>query len=129
MPQDHPKRRISDSEEDVGEKPVSRELFYTILTGVKDHNVEMKKLFVDTLTEMKSQIGSIKNDNKEQLDRIELQTKKTNGRVNGLENWRSYVAGGLAVITIVGLPMLWILITDVKELRESKVISSNLTIK
>lgn len=38
---------------------------------------------------------------KDTLERIEEQTKKTNGRVSRLENWRSYITGGLAVVGIV----------------------------
>ena len=43
---------------------------------------------------------------KEQLDRIEHQTTKTNGRVNNLENWRSLLLGGWAIITFLVIPIL-----------------------
>lgn len=43
---------------------------------------------------------------KETLKRIEAQTTKTNGRVSSLEEWRSYVVGAVAVLTLIGLPLL-----------------------
>lgn len=43
---------------------------------------------------------------KEQLDRIEHQTTRTNGRVNKLENWRSVLIGGWTIVTLIVLPLL-----------------------
>lgn len=39
------------------------------------------------------------------LIRIETQTTKTNGRVNKLEQWQSYIKGGLAVIVLLLVPI------------------------
>jgi hypothetical protein len=43
---------------------------------------------------------------KEYLVRIENQTVRTNGRVNKLENWRSVLIGGWAIVTFLVIPLL-----------------------
>lgn len=45
-------------------------------------------------------------DIKASLDRIEEQTKKTNGSVASLKLWRAYVTGAVAVLIIIVLPVL-----------------------
>jgi hypothetical protein len=45
------------------------------------------------------EIDTMFKDIKEQLDRIEQQTTRTNGRVRVLETWRSITVGGIAVLT------------------------------
>lgn len=43
---------------------------------------------------------------KETLSRIEIQTTRTNGRVNKLENWRSVLIGGWSIVTFLVIPLL-----------------------
>jgi hypothetical protein len=42
----------------------------------------------------------------EKLDTIIEQVKATNGRVRCLERWRSFITGGLAVLTVVIIPII-----------------------
>lgn len=44
------------------------------------------------------------------LDRIEKQTVKTNGRVTSLEQWKAYMAGAIAVITVLIIPVLLLIV-------------------
>ena len=41
---------------------------------------------------------------------IKEQTTKTNGRVTKLENWRNYITGGLAVLTLLVIPVLLLVV-------------------
>jgi hypothetical protein len=50
------------------------------------------------------------NGIKEDLGEIKDQTKKTNGRVSALENWRWFITGGLVIIGSLLVPILLSLI-------------------
>lgn len=45
------------------------------------------------------------------LQRIEQQTTKTNGRVAVLERWQSFLQGGLAILTLLVVPVIIYLVT------------------
>ena len=40
------------------------------------------------------------------LDRIYAQVEKTNGRVQALERWRSYIAGGIVTLVVLFIPVI-----------------------
>lgn len=42
----------------------------------------------------------------ESLNRIELQTTKTNGRVRSLEVWKGFMMGGMAILSALVIPMV-----------------------
>ena len=46
------------------------------------------------------------------LVRIEAQTIKTNGTVRDLQRWKSYIMGGLSVICIVLLPLIFMVVQN-----------------
>ena len=46
------------------------------------------------------------------LARIEMQTTKTNGTVRDLQRWKSYIMGGLSVICIVLLPLIFMVVQN-----------------
>lgn len=60
------------------------------------------------------------NELKVMLIRIESQTTRTNGRVSKLENWRSYMLGGMAVI-VFSLPAIAWIFMDKFNLVQSEV--------
>lgn len=60
------------------------------------------------ITEIKEELKEIKSDGKE----TKTQAKITNGRVTALENWRWFIAGGLAIIAVIILPVLFLLLKE-----------------
>ena len=91
----------------------NRELYMLI-----DKNNEMNQLQHTALMES---IKTFHENTETTLSSILAQTQRTNGRVtkgeeniNKLNDWKQYIAGGIALFCIVGLPMLWILVSDVR---------------
>ncbi len=72
------------------------------------------------MEELQPQTIKVMFDNlNDKLDLIHAQTSKTNGSVgkafdeiNKLKQWRSYIMGGLAVITILLVPILLFMAND-----------------
>jgi hypothetical protein len=58
----------------------------------------------------KREIDVFMQEIKDALIRIEAQTTRTNGRVNKLENWRGFITGGLAILSAIMLPVVFIVI-------------------
>ena len=53
-------------------------------------------------------LKDIQNDMKE----VVVQTKKTNGRISVLENSKAYLAGAMAVIITLFLPIIFIIVSN-----------------
>jgi hypothetical protein len=63
------------------------------------------------------------------VERIEAQTMKTNGSVRGLQIWKSFIVGGMAVITMIVIPMITFIFFDkITQLNEKIETSQNSTV-
>jgi len=69
----------------------------------------------DTLTEFKT-------ETKASLGEIKAQVTKTNGSVSNLKIWRGYITGGLAILTIIVLPIMAYL--ALQEINTSETLAS-----
>ena len=54
-----------------------------------------------SLEAIRIQMASNRLEYIERLERIESQVRYTNGRVRGLEMWRSFLSGGIAILGVV----------------------------
>jgi hypothetical protein len=91
---------------DEAKQFTNRELYMLI-----DKNNETNQLQHQALMES---IKTFHDKTEGTLSTILTQTTKTNGRVTKLEGWKMYMSGGIALFCIIGLPMLWILIDDIR---------------
>jgi hypothetical protein len=80
----------------------NRELFL-LFEGFKDKNQLQHEAIIKSLSDFHDTTNA-------KLDGLIAQTTKTNGRVNKLEDWRNYLTGAFAVVTLIILPLFWILI-------------------
>lgn len=66
---------------------------------------------VEKLEELEEQRVIARAETIQTLERIEQQTIKTNGRVSGLERWQSRLQGGIAILTVLVVPIAIYVIT------------------
>lgn len=59
-----------------------------------------------TNREIRSFHEELRNDIKE----IKTQVKTTNGRVSSLEQWKWFISGGLAILTMLVVPVILMLV-------------------
>ena len=84
------------------------------ISDLREHNAEQFQMIKSINDSIHGDLGIIKI-----LEDIKAQTIRTNGRVTKLESWRSYLAGGMALFCLFGLPMIWMLINDVRDTAEA----------
>lgn len=65
------------------------------------------------LKNLEEKVEEKHNDVKEQLDRIEAQTVKTNGRVTELEKTKWMVYGAISILTALVLPLIFIILKNI----------------
>ena len=75
---------------------------------VEYSNRELDSKFTNLLEHMKG----FEKDTSDSLDRILVQTTRTNGRVSSLERWQSYVIGFCAAVSILLLPVVFIALKE-----------------
>lgn len=66
------------------------------------HMAEIKAMFKEHAVDDHKSFGDIKSS----IDGLTTEVKKTNGSVRGLQIWKAYITGGLAVLTAVVVPVL-----------------------
>lgn len=58
-------------------------------------------------------------DLQDSIDRVEAQTTKHNARMTKMEEWRAYITGGMAMLTLIALPIMGWLVYSVLTLPQS----------
>ena len=86
---------------DESQTPISKNEFYLVQKNVSDR-----------IKNNEEHILELKTDINEKLDLILIQTTKTNGSVKALQIWQGYIKGGLAIITLLLIPIIIFAITD-----------------
>ena len=55
-------------------------------------------------------LDNFKEEMKKELSALTTQVLKTNGSVTKLKEWRSYMLGGMAVLTLLVVPLLFMVL-------------------
>lgn len=74
----------------------------------KRKNIRTRQIVEETL--QKRDISDLHID----IKAILVQTQKTNGRVGKLENWKSFMQGGMAILALMVVPIFIYIITHYK---------------
>ena len=91
---------------------------------------EYSKREIDMIKEnLKEEMLTSHKNIQEKLDLILSQTTKTNGRVNKLENWQSYLVGAWVVVSIFVIPTIIYVYTQDKNEQNSQIIDNQKEIK
>ncbi len=75
----------------------------------QDHEYKDMEAFSKLTDKMDEKFSDIRTI----LVEVKDQTTKTNGRVNKLERWQSFMMGGLAILTVLVLPILFIIVSAI----------------
>jgi hypothetical protein len=68
--------------------------------------MENYKVLLEKFDNLKQAVDRNFSSNQEAHDEIKAYQQYTNGRVKSLEIWRSFILGGLSIITLLVLPMI-----------------------
>ena len=74
------------------------------------HEEELKELFKSEMKGLRSLFNEKFDTNEKAHEELITQTKKTNGRVSALENWKNRVIGALIMTNIIFVPIILIIV-------------------
>lgn len=78
-----------------------------IIKNLETEILGLRELVETKIKNLDDRIVEYKLENKEDHQKIIEQTTKTNGRVQGLEKWRSYMLGAISILTLMVVPLLF----------------------
>lgn len=87
----------------------SEEVLTNLVKDVQDEMKNHNKVYNEDIAKVHQNIEKLcfsQEDVAKDIKEIKIQTKETNGRVTGLEKREQYVKGGLAVLTLLVVPIL-----------------------